>query len=64
LLTHGCIPDLVYRYLNAKEEQDTASLDTSCVRQIPRPVAWYAPLPSVRTPPAGAAVVPDTGAKP
>jgi pimeloyl-ACP methyl ester carboxylesterase len=44
LLAHGCIRDVVYRYLNAKDDADAIKLDASCVRQIPRPLAWQAPL--------------------
>jgi pimeloyl-ACP methyl ester carboxylesterase len=44
LLAHGCIRDVVYRYLNEKNDADAIKLDTSCVRQIPRPLAWQAPL--------------------
>ncbi|MFZ6750503.1 alpha/beta hydrolase [Undibacterium sp. Ren11W] len=44
LLTHGCVRDVVYRYLNAKEDVDAIKVDVSCLRQIPRPLAWQAPL--------------------
>lgn len=40
LLIQGCVPDLVYRFFNAKNDQDAVQLDASCVRQIPRPLAW------------------------
>ncbi len=44
LLAHGCVRDVVYRYLNAKEDADAIKVDASCVRQIPRPLAWQAPV--------------------
>ncbi|MFZ6773124.1 alpha/beta hydrolase [Undibacterium sp. SXout7W] len=47
LLMQGCVRDVVYRFLNAKTDQDALQLDTSCVRQIPRPFAWQPPRTSV-----------------
>lgn len=44
LLAHGCIRDVLYRYINAKDEAEAIKLDTACVRQIPRPLAWQAPV--------------------
>jgi pimeloyl-ACP methyl ester carboxylesterase len=44
LLAHGCVRDVLYRYVNAKEEGDAIKVDASCVRQIPRPLAWMAPI--------------------
>lgn len=41
----GCLRELAYRYLNAKDDQEANQVDTSCVRQIPRPLAWQMPLP-------------------
>lgn len=43
LLTHGCVRDVVYRYLNAKEDNYAIKVDASCLRQIPRPLAWQTP---------------------
>ncbi|MES2048636.1 MAG: alpha/beta hydrolase [Pseudomonadota bacterium] len=45
LLAHGCIRDVLYRYVNAKDDAEASKLDTTCVRQIPRPLAWQAPVP-------------------
>ncbi|MBI3284882.1 MAG: alpha/beta hydrolase [Burkholderiales bacterium] len=42
LLMHGCVRDVVYRYLNAKEDSEAQKVDAACVRQIPRPLAWQA----------------------
>jgi len=42
LLAQGCVRDVVYRFLNAKENTDALKVDSSCVRQIPRPLAWQA----------------------
>ena len=44
LLAHGCIRDVIYRYVNAKSDAEAIKLDTACVRQIPRPLAWQAPI--------------------
>jgi pimeloyl-ACP methyl ester carboxylesterase len=44
LLAHGCIRDVLYRYVNAKDDAEAIKLDTACVRQIPRPLAWQAPV--------------------
>lgn len=44
LLAHGCIRDVLYRYVNAKDDAEVIKLDTACVRQIPRPLAWQAPV--------------------
>jgi pimeloyl-ACP methyl ester carboxylesterase len=44
LLAHGCIRDVLYRYVNAKDDAEVSKLDTACVRQIPRPLAWQAPI--------------------
>ena len=44
LLAHGCIRDVLYRYVNAKDDVEVSKLDTTCVRQIPRPLAWQAPI--------------------
>ncbi len=44
LLAHGCIRDVLYRYVNAKDDAEVSKLDTTCVRQIPRPMAWQAPI--------------------
>ena len=47
LLAHGCVRDVLYRYINAKEEAEAIKVDASCVRQIPRPLAWIAPVVAV-----------------
>lgn len=43
LLSHGCVRDVVHRFLNAKTDDDAVKVDAACVRQIPRPIAWFAP---------------------
>lgn len=58
LLAHGCIRDVLYRYVNAKDDVEVSKLDTACVRQIPRPLAWQAPIQIS----AGSTV--NSGAKP
>ncbi|WP_170133518.1 alpha/beta hydrolase [Undibacterium pigrum] len=44
LLAQGCVRDVVHRFLNAKEDSEAIKLDTACVRQIPRALAWQAPV--------------------
>lgn len=43
LLVQGCVRDLVYRFLSAKSDPEANAVDATCVRQIPRPLAWQAP---------------------
>ncbi len=40
LMAQGCVRDLVYRFLSAKQDSDALKIDSSCVRPIPRPLAW------------------------
>ncbi|MBC3934820.1 alpha/beta hydrolase [Undibacterium rugosum] len=40
LLAHSCVRDVVVRFLSAKEDKEALATDSSCVRQIPRPLAW------------------------
>lgn len=47
LLAHGCVRDVVHRFLSAGDDAQLAALDTACVRQIPRPLAWQ-PLQASR----------------
>jgi pimeloyl-ACP methyl ester carboxylesterase len=44
LLAHGCVRDVLYRYINAKDDAEAIKVDAACVRQIPRPLAWHAPV--------------------
>jgi pimeloyl-ACP methyl ester carboxylesterase len=60
LLAHGCIRDVLYRYVNAKDDAEAIKLDTTCVRQIPRPLAWQAPM---ETPVSDGSKI-NNGAKP
>ncbi|MBC3861197.1 alpha/beta hydrolase [Undibacterium jejuense] len=40
LMAQGCVRDVVYRFLNTKQNSDALKIDSSCVRPIPRPLAW------------------------
>ena len=40
LMAQGCVRDVVYRFLNAKQDSDALKIDSSCVRSIPRPLTW------------------------
>lgn len=42
LLSQGCVRDVVYRFLSAKDDRAALKIDTACVRPIPRPLAWQA----------------------
>lgn len=44
LLSQGCVREVVSQFIMAKDEQAAQSVDTSCVRQIPRPLVWLAPV--------------------
>lgn len=55
----GCLRELAYRYLNAKDDLDAGKVNTSCVRQIPWPLAWQMPQPPANTLGSG-----NSGAKP
>jgi pimeloyl-ACP methyl ester carboxylesterase len=33
----GCVPDLLYRFIDATEDAAATALDTSCIKAIPRP---------------------------
>lgn len=62
LLGQGCVRDVVYRFLNAKEDRLANQVDTRCVRQIPRPLAWMPP--SAALPPDAAPPARQKGAQP
>ncbi|MCH8619479.1 alpha/beta hydrolase [Undibacterium sp. TS12] len=49
LLAQGCVRDVVHRFLNAKQDDEAVKIDASCVRQIPRALAWQAPVPAKKT---------------
>lgn len=42
LLMHGCSRDLVERFISAKTDEQALQIETQCLRQIPRPLAWQA----------------------
>ncbi|CAN5856753.1 alpha/beta fold hydrolase [soil metagenome] len=65
LLTHGCVRDVVYRYINASDDAGAIAVDADCVRQIPRPLAWLAPLATLSpASPAAPIALIQNGAKP
>lgn len=49
VLTQGCVRDVVGKFLAAKTDEEALALDTSCVRQIPRPLVWLAPVTNADT---------------
>lgn len=44
LLTHGCIREVLDKFLAAKTDDDALKVDATCVRQIPRPLVWLPPV--------------------
>ena len=58
LLAQGCVREVVTRFISSKENDEAMKVDASCVRQIPRPLAWIAPIHApihapINTPKAG-----------
>jgi pimeloyl-ACP methyl ester carboxylesterase len=49
----GCMPDVLARFIDAREEAD-AKVDASCVTRIPRPLAFEPVAPVMETAPTGA----------
>lgn len=44
LLMQGCVREVVDKFLAAKTDEDALKVDATCVRQIPRPLVWLAPV--------------------
>lgn len=55
LLAQGCVREVVNRFLSAREDTEALKTDISCVRQIPRPLAWQPLQPAIK-PEAGSQV--------
>lgn len=47
LLGSGCVPDLLFRFIDAADEAQALALDTACITGIPRPPAFVPPMPSI-----------------
>jgi len=43
LLGSGCVPDLLYRFIDARDDADALALDTACATAMPRPSAFVPP---------------------
>ncbi|MBC3881010.1 alpha/beta hydrolase [Undibacterium sp. LX40W] len=43
LIGQGCVREVVNNFVAAKDDQEAAKVDASCVVQIPRPLVWVAP---------------------
>lgn len=46
LLGSGCVPDLLYRFIDARDDADALALDAACATAIPRPPAFVPPVAS------------------
>ena len=46
LLGSGCVPDLLYRFIDARDDADALAIDVACATAIPRPPAFVPPLAS------------------
>ena len=44
MLQQTCLTDVATNFINAKTDQDAMNVDASCVKQIPRPSVWVAPV--------------------
>ncbi len=45
LLGSGCVPDLLYRFIDARDEAQALAIDAACITGIPRPPAFVPPVP-------------------
>lgn len=45
LLGSGCVPDLLYRFVDARDEAQALAIDAACITGIPRPPAFVPPMP-------------------
>jgi pimeloyl-ACP methyl ester carboxylesterase len=43
MLQQTCLSDVATNFINAKTDKEALDLDSSCVKQIPRPTFWIAP---------------------
>lgn len=43
VIGQGCVKEVLNKFVAAKDDQEAAKVDTSCVKQIPRPLVWVAP---------------------
>ena len=45
LLGSGCVPDVLYRFIDAADDAQALALDTACITTIPRPGAFVPSAP-------------------
>ena len=45
LMGSGCVPELLFRFIDADDEGQALALDAACIRAIPRPGVYVAPAP-------------------
>lgn len=43
VMSLGCMPDLIFRYLDAQEALEAQALDARCAQQMPRPLSFALP---------------------
>ena len=46
LLGSGCVPDLLYRFIDARDDADALTLDAACATAMPRPPVFVPPSAS------------------
>ncbi|MET3107690.1 pimeloyl-ACP methyl ester carboxylesterase [Oxalobacteraceae bacterium GrIS 2.11] len=44
MLQQPCLTSVAASFINAKTDQEAVKVDASCVKQIPRPAVWIAPI--------------------
>lgn len=53
VMSLGCMADVVYRFIQAEDDEQATRVDASCAQRVPRPVAFV----PVQPPPAAASAV-------
>jgi pimeloyl-ACP methyl ester carboxylesterase len=44
----GCMRDVLYRFVDAEDDDEALKVDAACVRSIPRPPMFFLPRPTLR----------------
>lgn len=54
LMGQGCVREVVTNFVAANTDEEALAVKAECVRQIPRPLAWFAPVAMKPTPKSSA----------